>query len=128
MSEICSPLAGHNSGRRRGVYAIALDLDAEELKKSRRADALGNAHCDISRFLRRHGFERMQGSVYFGDESVNAVTCQTAVGHLALEYEWFARSVREVRMLRIEDDDDLAPIIELTLKAQAGSPGRIARN
>lgn len=128
MSDICSPLAGHNSGRRRGVYAIALDLDAEELKKSRRADAFGDAHCDISRFLRRHGFECMRGGIYFGDESVNAVTCQTVVGHLALEYEWFARSFRGVRMLRIQDDDGLAPMIELTLKAQAVSPGRIARN
>ena len=119
MDEIRSPLAGHNSGRRHSVYAIAFDLDTEELKRSYHADSCNNAYYDISRFLQKHGFERVQGSVYFGDESVNAVTCQTAVGRLTLEYEWFSRSVRDIRMLRIEDDNDLSPVIELALEAQA---------
>lgn len=35
-------------------------------------------------------------------------------------YEWFTRSVRDVRMLRIEDDNDLRPVTELTLEAQRG--------
>ena len=119
MDEIRNPLIGHNSKGRHSVYAIACDLDTEELRRSYHVEAYNNAYYDISRFLQEHGFKRMQGSVYFGDESVNAVTCQTVVGRLTMEYKWFARSVRDIRMLRIEDDNDLRPMIELTLEAQA---------
>ncbi|MCY4053523.1 MAG: virulence factor [Hyphomicrobiales bacterium] len=119
MDEIRNPLAGHNSKRRRSVYAITFDLDTEELKRNYPVESYNNAYYDISRFLRDRGFERVQGSVHFGDESVNAVTCQTVVGRLTLEYEWFARSVRDIRMLRIEDDNDLSPMIELALEVQA---------
>ena len=119
MDKIRNPLAGHNSKRRHSVYAVAFDLDTEELKRSYHVDSCNNVCYDISRFLQGHGFERIQGSVYFGDDSVNAVTCQTVVGRLTLEYEWFARAVKYIRMLRIEDDKGLVPMIELTLEAQA---------
>ena len=117
MNEIQpNPLVGHNSQRSRSVYAIAFDLDTETLKKSYPVASHNNAYYDIGRFLQQYGFQRKQGSVYFGDESVNAVTCQTVVGRLTLEYDWFAQSVRDIRMLRIEDDNDLHPVIELTLE------------
>ena len=100
------------------MYAIAFDLDTNTLSKAYHVDSYVNAYNDIARFLRGYGFERKQGSVYFGDESVNAVTCQTAVQRLTLEYDWFAVSVRDIRMLRIEDDNDLAPAMELALEVK----------
>lgn len=119
MNEIRpSPAFGHNSQRRNSVYAIAFDLDTNALSKAYHVDSYVNAYNDIARFLREYGFERMQGSVYFGDESVNAVICQTVVQRLTLEFDWFAPSVQDIRMLRIEDDNDLRPAIDLALEAR----------
>lgn len=56
----------------------------------------------------------MQGSLYFG-ERVDAVTCVTAIQALAKEYKWFHPSVRDIRMLRIEDTNDLMPAIDLVV-------------
>ena len=113
-----SPSFGHNSQRSNTVYAIAFDLDADSLEKICHVDSWRNAYNDIARFLRQYGFERKQGSVYFGDESVNAVTCQTVVQRLTLEFDWFAPSVQDIRMLRIEDNNDLRPAMELALEVQ----------
>jgi virulence-associated protein VapD len=63
------------------------------------------------RSLRKPGLDRQQGSVYFGDETVDAVRCVLAVQDLANSYAWFSPSVRDIRMLRIEDNNDLTPAI-----------------
>ncbi len=116
-------MMGHNVGTRllgkgSSMYAIAFDLDTDTLKKSYHNESWQNAYNDIARFLRDQGFDRQQGSVYFGDESVDMVICQTAVQRLTLIYDWFAPSVRDIRMLRIEDNNDLTPAIELALEAK----------
>lgn len=49
----------------------------------------------------------MQGSIYFGDESIDAVRCVRAVQRLAKKYSRFAPSVRDIGMLRIEENNDL---------------------
>ncbi|MBO6756484.1 MAG: virulence factor [Roseibium sp.] len=100
------------------MFAIAFDLDTDTLKRSYHNPSWQNAYNDIGKFLRDQGFDRQQGSVYFGGDNVNMVTCQTAVQRLTLEYDWFAPSVRDIRMLRIEDNNDLQPAIELALMAK----------
>lgn len=100
------------------MYAITFNLDTDTLKKSYHNDSWQNAYNDIGKFLRERGFDRQQGSVYFGEETVDTVSCQTAVQRLTLAYEWFAPSVRDIRMLRIEDNNDLQPAIELALEAR----------
>lgn len=110
---------GHNSaGVNQTVFAIAFDLDTDTLKRSYHNDSWQNAYNDIGRFLRSQGFDRQQGSVYFGNQDVDMVRCQTAVQYLTLEYDWFAPSVSDIRMLRIEDNNDLTPAIELALAAR----------
>lgn len=94
------------------MYAIAFDLDANILQETYAAEARRNAYSDIRRVLEQYGFERQQGSVYFGDETVDAVRCVMAVMELAGEYDWFEPSVRDIRMLRIEEDNDLMPAVE----------------
>ncbi len=64
---------------------------------------------DIARTLGRFGFSRQQDSVYFGDDSVDAVRCVLAVQQLARDHVWFKAPVRDIRMLRIEDNNDLMP-------------------
>lgn len=100
------------SSRKEGrVYAIAFDMDIDSLK-SNYGDPYNNAYYEIRKVLQKHGFAWQQGSVYFGDSSVSAVTCVLAAIDLAKTFAWFAPSVRDIRMLRIEELNDLMPAIE----------------
>ena len=98
------------------MYAIAFDLDTDTLTKSYPNPSYNNAYADIRNKLSAHGFTWQQGSVYFGGEKVNAVTCVVAVVDLTQSFSWFASSVRDIRMLRIEEQNDLRPAIEQSLQ------------
>src|SRR5919109_310507 len=92
------------------VYAIAFDLDIEQLR-IHYGDPYNNAYLEIRRILERHHFQWQQGSVYFGDATVTAATVMVAVVDLATQLPWFAASVRDIRMLRIEELNDLMPVV-----------------
>lgn len=94
------------------MYAIAFDLDTEMLKQSYHNDSYNNAYGDIRKILTPLGFEWQQGSVYFGQSHINAVKCTLAAQKLAKELPWFGASVRDMRMLRIEEMNDLKEAIE----------------
>ena len=98
------------------MYAITFDLDTKELEARYPAANWRKAYDDISVFLNEYGFERQQGSVYFGDDEVDAVTCVTAVQDLSQEYDWVEHCVRDIRMLRIEERNDLMPAIKKSLR------------
>jgi virulence-associated protein VapD len=93
------------------VYAIAFDMDIESLRQSY-GDPYNNAYTDIRKVLQSHGFSPQQGSVYFGDSTVNAVTCVLAAQDLSRKLPWFSSSVRDIRMLRIEEFNDLGPAVQ----------------
>jgi virulence-associated protein VapD len=93
------------------VYAIAFDMDIEALRANY-GEPYNNAYLEIRRVLQRHGFTWQQGSVYFGGETVTAVTCVLAAQDLARSLAWFAASVRDIRMLRIEELNDLMPAVQ----------------
>jgi virulence-associated protein VapD len=88
-------------------------LDQEELKRAYPGTSYVNAYAQIKTTLGRHGFTPQQGSLYFGDpQTVNAVSTVLAIQELAQTYAWFnARVVSDIRMLRIEDNNDLMPAI-----------------
>ena len=95
------------------MYAIAFDLEQETLSKTYGAATYTNAYSDIRKILEKYGFTRQQGSVYFGDkDKVDAVTCVLAAQELARKHPWFPVSVEDIRMLRIEDNNDLMPAVE----------------
>ena len=104
---------------RRGgrVYAIAFDMDIEQLRTNY-GDPYNNAYLEIRRVLQRHGFTWQQGSVYFGGDEINAVTCVLAVVDLSRQLPWFASSVRDIRMLRIEELNDLMPAVQQAVAGQ----------
>lgn len=108
---------GHNgrwpteSIRGARMYAICFDLDQELLAKHYPAATYTNGYEDIRRVLERHGFSRQQGSVYFGDQHVTPVTCVMAVQAVQKTYPWFGKVVSDIRMLRIEEHNDLMPAI-----------------
>jgi virulence-associated protein VapD len=99
------------------VYAIALDMDTEQLRTNY-GDPYNNAYLEIRRILQRHSFSWQQGSVYFGGDRVTAVTCVLAAIDLARSLPWFAASVRDIRMLRIEELNDLMPAVQQALPGQ----------
>jgi virulence-associated protein VapD len=99
------------------VYAIAFDMDIEAFRLNY-GDPYNNAYTEIGKVLQRNGFVRQQGSVYFGNENINAVTCVLAAIDLSRSLPWFAGSVRDIRMLRIEELNDLMPAV------QQGTPPR----
>ncbi len=94
------------------LYAIIFALDSEALRVNHPAlPPWQEASVEIGRLLTDGGFVRQQGNVWFGGERINAVTCVRTAQRLARELPWFAASVRDFRMLRIEDADDLRPAI-----------------
>ncbi len=56
------------------MYAISFDLDIESLRLHY-GEPYNNAHGEIRKVLQSQGFNWQQGSVYFGGETINAVTC-----------------------------------------------------
>jgi len=97
------------------VYAIAFDMDTDTLQKSYPGVSWNNAYSEIRGVLERHSFAWQQGSVYFGNRDVNAVSCFLAISDCVRSLDWFAASVRDIRMLRIEEFNDLMPVVREAL-------------
>ena len=93
------------------MYAITFDLDTEQLTKLYPNDSWRNAYNDIKNTLLPMGFTWQRGGVYFGTDQMNAVKCVLAVQVLSKNYPWFRGSVRDIRMLRIEELNDLMPAL-----------------
>mgnify|MGYP006182372453 FL=1 len=72
-----------------------------------------NAYGDIRKFMESNNFEWVKGSVYFGNSSIDAIQCVLVVQKLAKIYPWFSTCVKDVRMLRIEENNDLLPAVSL---------------
>lgn len=95
------------------MYAIAFDMDTDALKANYHVPSYNNAYGDIGKFLKTRGFTaHVQGSLYFGDSTVTAVTCVLAIQDLTRQHPWFGTSVRDIRMLRIEENNDLKPAVD----------------
>ena len=93
------------------VYATAFDMDVEQLWVHY-GDPYNNAYLEIRRVLEGHQFQWQQGSVYFGGPAVTAAAVMVAVVDLTAQLPWFAAAVRDIRMLRIEEANDLMPVVQ----------------
>ncbi|MGP1461492.1 MAG: hypothetical protein ACTTKF_07945 [Bacteroides sp.] len=94
------------------MYAVVFDLDTNCLKECAEDISYNNCYALVRNFLMKNGFSHPQGSVYFGNSDIDAVKCVLIVQKLAKEYPWFATCVKDLRMLRIEDNNDLLPAIQ----------------
>jgi len=83
------------------MYAILIELNGTR----KNADELVNG------FMVDNGFTQKQGGLYFGNDTINAVTCVLIIQKLAKKYDWFVNCVKDVRMLRIEENGDLIPAV-----------------
>ena len=109
-------MMGHNARRAvptrgQSMYAIVFDLDTNSLKEVYPGPSWNNAYQDIRLFLAERGFGWQQGSTYFGDETVDAVKCVLTIQTLTQRFDWLAASIRDIRMLRIEENNDLMPAV-----------------
>ena len=94
------------------MYAIAFDLISGKLRDHYSASSPQNAYAEVRSILQEHGFLWQQGSVYLGEpRRVDAITCVLAAQRLASAFPWFTLCVRDLRMLRIEENNDLLPAI-----------------
>jgi virulence-associated protein VapD len=102
------------------VYAIAFDIDTIVAERVM-GDTWKSCYGMIERGLAPHGFVRQQGSLFFGNASTNAVSCIKAVQDLDAKYAWFGRIVKDLRMLRIDEDNDLLPALSNRLRLDASN-------
>lgn len=93
------------------MYAILYQVDHEAVRIASGNGEI-NPDAEIHCVLQKHGFTWQQGGLYFADERVNAVMCILAAMDVARSLPWFAASVRDFRMLRIEDMNDLMPAVQ----------------
>lgn len=93
------------------MYAIVFDLDTALLEQTYPNSSWRNAYQEIRSVLEDRGFEWQQGSTYFGGENITAVDCVIVAQELKRLYSWFQPSVRDIRMLRIEENNDLSPAL-----------------
>ena len=98
------------------MYAIIIDIDTDIFRESYDTDNYTNAYAEIENILKKHGFPKRQGGVYFSDADMDAVKAVTATQKLARTFSWFPACVRDIRLLRIEDDNDLMPAIDEVLE------------
>ena|ERR1039457_6450663 len=110
------------------MYAIAFDLDTEALKNAYHNDSYTNGYLDIRTVLGEFGFTPQQGSVYFGNNDVDAVQCVMAIMELTQRHKWFAAAVRDIRMLRIEDNNDLMPAVNRATGLSGGGAVKVDNN
>ena len=89
------------------AYAIIFNLDAPTLETTYPTPIWTDAYKDIARFLRSEGFDRQQGSVYFGNDDVRSKDCIKVVMDLDAMFPWFKPSVRDIRMMQITEEDTL---------------------
>ena len=105
------------------MYAITFHFDHQELRANLQANcADADFLSPIKQVLEKHGFVSHFGNVYIGDERVDAVTCVLAAIDLSNTLRWFAPSVRDIRMLRIEEINDLMPAVHQKHPSEARRP------
>lgn len=94
------------------MYAIVFDMDTAAMEANYPTAGWTTGYSEIREVLEEHKFIRRQQSTYFGDmNEVNAVSCVLAIQDLKRRLPWFADSVRDIRMLRIEEFNDLMPVV-----------------
>ena len=91
------------------MYAIAFDMVVLDLEKYY-GQPYNNAYYEISNVLQEYNFFRAQGSVYLS-ESSDMANLMEAVQALA-DIEWFANSVRDIRVFKIEEWSNFTRIVK----------------
>ena len=93
------------------MYAIAFDMLIADLKVNY-GDPYNGAYDEIRTELKQFGFENTQGSVYLYDNGDNGLAVvYKAISRLSA-IEWFKKSVRDIRVFKVEDWSDFTDIVK----------------
>ncbi len=84
----------------KNAYAIAFDMTVSELKEHF-GRSYPNAYAEIKKVLNKYHFYWIQGSTYASDE--NDLMKITQVMNELKSIDWFCKSVRDIRVFKIED-------------------------
>lgn len=103
---------GHNRRRGGRMYAIVFDFDTNTFEQTYPNAPWRNAYTDVRNYLTARGFEWKKDSIYFGNDEIDAARCVRVVQKLAAKYNWFTPSVKDIRMLRIEENNDLLAALQ----------------
>lgn len=88
------------------MYAIIFEFDSNNL-----INDIPNGYDSIRKFMASNYFEWKSPNLYFGNNNIDAVMCILTVQRLSSKYEWFSTYIKDIRLLRIEDNIDLKPIL-----------------
>ncbi|MBK2297299.1 hypothetical protein [Francisella philomiragia] len=95
------------------MYAITFNLSTDSLNQPNRHYKYADIYQQIKDFLENSGFICYQGNTFFGDSTINAVTCVVTVQKMSIKYPWLGGYIEDIRMLRVESNDDLMPAIKV---------------
>lgn len=91
------------------MFAIAFDLVVVDTEKHH-PKGVSQAYADIGALLSKHGFERVQGSLYV---TANEDMANLFRAIMALKQQsWVPKSVRDIRAFRIEQWSDFTSVIK----------------
>ncbi|MDR1341358.1 MAG: virulence protein [Prevotellaceae bacterium] len=91
------------------MYAITFDMVVADLKEHY-GEPYNNAYYEIKTILRNYEFYNTQGSVYL-TEKTDMANLYRAIGALK-KIEWFRKSVRDIRVFRVEDWSNFTDIVK----------------
>ncbi len=107
-------------------YLITFDMDTLCLKNNYHGNNYNNAYYDIGNILSKHGFERIQGSVYLGREGISEAHGTLAIQELTAVFDWFHPCVSNIKFYRLESDLDAQFIADGVFKAKQAFVKRLA--
>ena len=90
---------------------IAFDLCQESLKQSY-PQSYTQAYYDIRRFMKNHGFEHRQSSVYVSLDRLTTLDVVSLMEQLAAEFPWLSRCVNEIDVADIGAQHRLKKVLE----------------
>lgn len=91
------------------MFAIAFDLLWHETRRTH-PRGVPQAYTDIGNVLNRHGFQRVQGSVYVSQNDSLVTVTQAMVALRALP--WFPTCVRDIRAFKVEHWSDFTDFVK----------------
>ncbi len=85
------------------MFAIAFDMTISDLRETY-GDSYPNAYAEIRSILAKYDFYWIQGSTYASKE--NDLLKITQIMTELKEILWFRKSIRDIRVFKIEDYSD----------------------
>ena len=71
------------------MYAVVFDLDTNCLMSAMKGETYHGAYRKVRDFMSENGFSWTQGSVYFGNETVDAVKMRVGHSENGTNLPWF---------------------------------------